>query len=200
MTIIDKNGVLESIEGKSLDFGCGAVKRYPDYVGVDALDYDTVDIVGDAFDVLEAIPDASIRAIYSEHFLEHIADVERMLAEFARVLQQDGTLDIIVPHFSNPYYFSDLTHKAIFGLYSLAYFSDAGYFRRTVPNYQRNFQFRLAGVRLGFKSARPFYGRHAVKTIIGKMVNLSRYTQEFYEENLAYIMPCYEIQYTLKKK
>lgn len=200
MTIHDKKRSLDQIHGKSIELGCGDRKLDRHSVGIDSLDYADVDIVGDVFDVLELIPDSSIRSVYSAHFMEHLGDIERLVGEMGRILMPGGTVHTIVPHFSNPYYFSDSTHKAFFGLYSMSYFSVPGYFRRGVPDYQRNLDFEIEGVDLVFKSARPFYVRHGLKKIWQVLFNLNTYMKEFYEENFAYIIPCYEIHYHLVKR
>jgi ubiquinone/menaquinone biosynthesis C-methylase UbiE len=199
VAIRDKTGALRRLSEAKLDLGCGPRKRAPDYIGIDLLDYEDVDIVGDAADILRQMPNDTVEHIYSSHFLEHVDDVERLLAELARVLRPGGTLELIVPHFSNPYFWSDLTHKHGFGLYSLAYFASETPFKRKVPTYGRNLGFRLDQVTLHFKSPRPFYGRYALKRTLGAFFNLTRATREFYEENLAYILPCYEIKYLLTK-
>lgn len=199
MSIVDKTNALSRIQGASLDLGCGNLKRDKHSIGIDAIDYDAVDVVGDVFEVLERIPESSITSIRSEHFLEHIADVPRLVTEMARVLQPGGKLDITVPHFSNPYYYSDLTHKSVFGLYTLSYFAAESPFRRAVPHYDRTLQFRIERVDLEFKSTPPFFLRHGFKKMLQCVFNATSYLQELYEENFCHIFPCYEIRYQLTK-
>ena len=50
-------------------------------MGVDVLDYPSVDVIGDAFDVLAAVPDSALAALYSSHFFEHVEDVQRLLGD-----------------------------------------------------------------------------------------------------------------------
>lgn len=202
MNIVDKRGKLASINRNNnsvLELGCGNLKRLPDSIGIDSLDYDCVDIVGDVYDILSKIPDNSIQAIYSCHFVEHVVDFSTLIGEIARVLTVGGKLEIVAPHFSNPYYYSDHTHKNYFGLYTFSYFSKDLVLRRKVPNYQREPEFILEKVSLVFKSSPPFYIRHALKFIIGSFFNLNTYMKEFYEEFFCYIFPCYEIKYALTK-
>jgi len=197
--IIDKRKVLERINENSieiLELGCGARKRISGSIGIDILDYPAVDIVGDIFDVLEAFPAESVQKVHSSHFFEHVHDIPRLMSEVARILSKDGVLEITVPHFSNPYFFSDPTHKSFFGLYSMSYFAGNKYFCRQVPAYFLN-NFLLNKVNLVFKSAKPFYFRYGIKKIIGSIFNSCKFLQEFYEENLCYIFPCYEIKYIL---
>lgn len=198
----DKQGKLAqalSADSVELELGCGNHRYHPKAVGVDQLDYDCVDVVGDLFEVLGSIGDNTVDAIHSSHCFEHIANIPGLLDESTRVLKPGGILDIKVPHFSNPYFYSDLTHKSAFGLYSLSYFSSDSVLKRRVPQYQRNLSLKLNSVNLIFKSTRPFYVRHGIKLVLGKIFNLNTFTREFYEENLTYLFPCYEVQYLLEK-
>ena len=198
----DKRGVLarpNDLQRAVIELGCGSRKRYPGSIGIDAIDGDAVDIVGDALEVQRALPGGSARLVTSSHFLEHVADPGVMLDEMSRLLAPGGEIEIIVPHFSNPYYHSDPTHasKIGFGLYTMSYYARDPLFRRQVPGYVRRQQLTLKRVDLRFKSIRPFYGRHAIKRLVGPLFNSCRYLQELWEENLCYLFPCYEVRYVL---
>lgn len=203
MGIVDKNNVLgriDSLKDLSLELGCGNRKRHPDTICIDSLDYDCVDIVGNLYEVLKKIPDNKVSAVYSYHCFEHLEDVGALMEELARLMKSNGRLIVVTPHFSNPYYYSDVTHKTQFGLYSFSYLSEDSLFTRKVPTYHKVPMFDLSGVQLVFKSPRPFYGRWGIKKIFQFIFNLNRYLMEFYEENLCYIIPCYEIKYEMIKK
>ena len=122
-----------------------------------------------------------------------------LLQELERVVQVGGTLRVVVPHFSNPYFYSDYTHKQFFGLYSLSYLCHDDVLRRKVPAYRKRFAFSLRHVRLRFKSDRVFPVRRAIKHTCGLLFNLSTWWKEFYEENLCYLFPCYEVEYQLER-
>lgn len=181
-----------------LDLGCGPNKKNSNWIGIDKSYYPGVDLQGDIFDVLKELEDGSVDHIYSSHFFEHIEDVGKLVRESARVLKKRGTLKVIVPHFSNPYFFSDYTHKTFFGLYSFSYFAKESLFQRKTPMYNDlSDTLFLKDVRLVFKSTRPFYFRYAIKRFFGIIFNSSRYMQELYEENLSNLIGCYEIHFTL---
>jgi hypothetical protein len=202
MAIVDKKGVLQRLDFDhpiELELGCGDRKRVPHALGVDVLDYECVDIVGDILEVLALVPEGSVTAIHAHHVIEHIGDLSALMEALARVMQRGGTIYFVVPHFSNPYFYSDYTHKSFFGLYTFSYLTVDRLFQRKVPTYQRAMKFELAKVDLVFKSTRPFFARHALKAAIGMIFNLSRYTKELYEENFCYLFPCYEIRYQLKR-
>ena len=200
--VIDKLNILKSLDVNShidLELGCGQNKKNLNAIGIDLLDYDCVDIVGDIFDVLRQIPNGSVMNIYTYHFLEHVSEIDNLIKEMHRIISEHGKIHVVVPHFSNPFYYSDLTHKVSFGLYSFSYYSDSK-LKRKVPNYGNKALFRQDTVRLKFKSYPPRYIRHSVKKVFEYIFNMNKYMQEFYEENLVYIFPCYEVSFTLSKK
>ncbi len=112
--MIDKHLVLSMLAERSpvtLELGCGPRKRYAGSIGIDAFDYEGVDLVADAAEALGAFPDASADLVTSSHFLEHVPDVGRLLDEMARVVRVGGRIEVVVPHFAHPYYSSDPTHS-----------------------------------------------------------------------------------------
>lgn len=199
MAIIDKRDCLAQLQGATLELGCGNFKRHPEAIGIDALDHECVDIVGDVYAVLEEVPAASVRAVYSYHFFEHIKDLPRLMDLLACVIQPGGLLSVVVPHFSNPYYYSDYTHRGFFGLYSFSYLVSDKIHRRKVPTYGREIGFELSRAELIFKSSPPFYVRHGVRKAFQIVFNLNRYTRELYEENFCYLFPCYEIRFEMRR-
>jgi len=200
MTFQDKSAILARVKGGevvALELGCGPRKRHPDAVGVDALDYPGVDLVGDVFAVLAAFPDASVSTVHAYHFLEHVSDLDRLLAELARVMTPNAVMDVEVPHFAHPYFYSDPTHHRFFGLYTFCYLARSSLFRRGVPMYGRAPAFELTDVRLDFDS--PFPIRGVLRRTVGRVFNLSRWMQEFHEENLCYLLPAYQLRYLLRR-
>jgi len=199
----DKQEFIQSLDGSKmvcLELGCGNRKRVEGAIGIDQLDYPCVDIVGDVRAILSNFPDQSVDAIYSFHFLEHVSDFSGLLKEMERILKTGGKLEAVVPHFSNPYYYSDPTHKTAFGLYTLDYFCADTKFVRKVPVYGRPLGFDVQRVDLVFKAARPFYFRYTVKRIFGLIFNSCNYMRELYEDVFCYLIPCYEIKYQLIRK
>lgn len=197
-TWIDKHGLLDNAQAATLELGCGAQKQVQGSVGIDSIDYPAVDIVGDALAVMRAIPDCTIAAIHASHFLEHLEDPLPLLVECGRVLQGSGDLFVTVPHFSNPHYYSDPTHRTQFGMYTFSYWVDTDRFRRRVPSYGMMLPFQLVDLKLGFRSDYARL-RSGLKKVVGAVINSMPRCQEFYEENLVYLFPCYEIRLHLRR-
>jgi len=191
---------INSNEKVVLELGCGNRKKVKNSITIDEIDYPNVDICGDIFEVLGLIPDSTIDEVHSFHFIEHISDVSFLIEELARIVKGNGIVGFTAPHFSNPYYYSDPTHKTFFGLYTFCYYSDCSLFSRKVPTYNVDIKFNLEKVNLNFKTDRSFFIRKRVKYVIGMLFNFSSYAQEFYEDSLCYIFPCYEIHAILRRK
>jgi predicted SAM-dependent methyltransferase len=202
MPVIDKHNFLQTLPRNTgsftLDIGCGPRKRNPGYIGIDALDFEGVDLVGDVFEVLKEFPNGCVDAVFSAHFFEHIPGVDKLLIENGRILKPGGKVKIIVPHFSNPYFYSDYTHRNFFGLYSMSYLATENLFKRKVPQYQVDTVFQVTNVYMRFQS--PFYIRSLFYRLYGKLINCSYYLKELYEENFSRLVYCYEIEYDLVKK
>lgn len=181
-----------------LDLGCGPGKKNPTWIGIDALDYKGVDIVGDVFEILEIFPEQTVDEVHSYHFFEHISDVPRLLELLQRIIKSNGKIVIVVPHFSNPYFYSDYTHKNFFGLYSFSYLSKDEIFKRKVPNYNIETGLYLHKVDLHFAS--PFRYKRPFKKLYQYFFNFTNGLKEFYEETCCYTFPCYELKYILVKK
>ena len=200
--MIDRNGLVDEIKmtGKMIDveLGCGENKKHADAIGVDVLDLPGVDLVGDVYEVLNNLPDNCVNHVWSYHFLEHVDNVSLILNELARVCASNASVDFVVPHFSNPFFYSDPTHQKTFGLYTFSYYCVDEIFTRTVPKYGYDPKFKITSVRLVFKSYRPNYVRHAFKKIVESIVNVSAWFMELYEEQFCYFAPCYEIHYSLE--
>lgn len=200
--VVDKTGALKRAAqspGVTLELGCGERKRRADAIGIDHRDLPGVDLVGDVFDALADLPDGCAAEVTSSHFVEHVPELPRLLQELARVLQPGGRLEIVVPHFSNAYFYSDYTHRQPFGLYSLSYLARDPIHRRRVPHYEAPAPLTLREAELVFRSPKAFPVRRLLRRPLNWLVNASTWSREAYEENLCWLLPCYEIRFELTR-
>ncbi len=196
---IDLPSLLANGQPVVLDLGCGRMKK-PGRIGIDALDLDGVDVVANIDEGLPFFPDQSVDEIHSTHFLEHVSNIEDVLCEMARVLKPTGKVHAYVPHFSNPHYYSDYTHKTFFGLYTLDYFSDGeSAFSRRVCCYSSRVRVKVVSRRLIFGSRIKLV--HYPKKALQMLVNARPGCQEFYEESLCWVLPCLglELVFSLRR-
>lgn len=200
MTYRDKNDLIAKrlkVGFLSIELGVGQKKFDATSIGVDVIDGPACDVVGDAIEVLGSLPDSCVESVYASHFIEHIESVHELLSSLVRVCIKGAKIIIIAPHFSNPFFYNDPTHKATYGLYTFAYYAQSSLFRRTIPSYSRINGLVLIGATIYFSSYPPNYVRHGIKKIAQYVVNSSGWTQEFYEEALCWLFPCYEVKYEL---
>jgi ubiquinone/menaquinone biosynthesis C-methylase UbiE len=182
---------------KIVELGCGLNKRFKDSIGIDLLDHPNVDIVDDCYSALKTFDSESVDYIYSYHFLEHCDCFKELLIECQRVLKLGGIFECTIPHFSNPYYYSDYTHINFFGLYTFEYLCEIQYFKRKVPNYGK-IGFKTENVSLGFRADRPFYLSYAFRKLLF-IFNFTPFMQEIYEWHFSSLVKCSEITFKLKK-
>lgn len=192
---IDLEEVLAGPAPVVVELGCGnkpAPLSEDGRIGIDLVDLPHVDIVANLEEGLSFLPDASVDKLYARSLFEHINNFDRLLTEVIRVLKNDGVCHLMVPHFANPYHYSDPTHVRFFGLYSFFYYShEKHHFRRQVPTFYTESRLEIISLKLKFRS--PFKGRKWWKRLHEKLFNLTPWMQEFYEENLCYLFPCYGI-------
>ena len=181
-----------------LELGCGSDKLDPHAIGIDLLRSPAVDIVGDARTVLDGLAEGSVDEIFSTHFLEHVSDARGMLEACARVLRPGGMFRAVIPHFSNPFFYSDPTHDRPYGLHTFSYLVAESFTNREVPQYEAPLPFRYSNATFVFKSTRPHYVRHGFKQL-RRVFNLNTWMKELFEENWTWIFPAYEVEYELER-
>lgn len=198
--MLDKRNLIPQfaqLDNIVLDLGCGPLKKNKTWIGIDILDSEGVDIVGDVYEIINAMPDQSIDEVHAYHFFEHVPDVPGLLVALSRVLKKTGFIKVVVPHFSNAYFYSDYTHKTFFGLYSFSYLVKDNLLQRRVPNYNVNTGLQLKSVFLHFKS--PLLINRPFRKVWQLLFNSSTLMKEWYEDSWSGSFPCYEIEFVLVK-
>jgi SAM-dependent methyltransferase len=181
--------------GLRLDLGAGITPREGFYA-VDKYEGPKTDIVADLSQPLVRLPDNSVSHIYSRHTLEHVENMLLLMSEIHRVCTPDAEVEIIVPHFSNVYGYSDPTHVRLFGIYSMFYFSPEEHQpKRKVPSYYTSAHFRVMSIEIGFYH----YGLidFLLVPLLSRWVNSSFGRQEFYERRLSSRFHAWQIRFFL---
>lgn len=198
MKILD-NSISEDIQsGKllRLDIGCGPCPEKGFY-GVDFVELPGVAIYADLNEGLAPIPDNSVSDVVSSHCMEHISNFVPLMKHIHRIVVPNGTIRITVPHYSNPFGYSDPTHVRFFGLYTMLYFvpQDRQKLKRKVPAFYFDFNFDVKSVKI------EFYRENVIDKIFANIMerfmnkNLDRLHS--YERYLANIYPARQITYTM---
>ncbi len=178
-----------------LHLGAGET-QHEGFYNLDIEELPGIDIVADLNENLSLIPDKSVSDIYSRHVFEHISNLIGLMSEIHRISAPDAKITIIVPHFSNPNYYSDPTHVRFFGLYSMHYFQNReDQIGRSLPSFYCTTRFKILDLKFNFYRT-SLFDRLTVP-IFKALVNLNFTTQAFYERRLSWIFPAWEIRYTI---
>jgi hypothetical protein len=182
--------------GLRLNLGSGE-RHLPGFFNLDCVRHTNPDILADLNAPLSELPDNSVEAIYARHTLEHVERLLELLGELHRVTRPGGRLDIIVPHFSNPYGYSDPTHVRFFGLYSFHYFcAAADQPRRKVPNFYSPVRFRVESIR--FNLLKESAAEKVSRAILQPFINRGVGWLDWYERRLCRLFPVNDVRYVLR--
>jgi hypothetical protein len=187
---------IESGVGLKLNLGSGE-RRLAGFYNLDCVEVTSPDILADLNEPLSALPDDSVEEIYARHTLEHVGRFLELMGEIHRVTRPGGRVEIVVPHFSNPYGYSDPTHVRFFGLYSFYYLSNrADQPRRKVPNFYTPIRFRVESVRFNLLKESP--AEKAGRALLQPLINRGVGWLDWYERRLCRWLPVNDVQYVLR--
>ena len=102
---------------KILDVGCGWNKT-PGAIGIDSNPKAHADVVHDLEDVPYPFSDNEFDEIICRHVIEHVPDVMALVTELYRIAKPGAHITIVTPHYTNPDWATDPTHKNHFNSYS----------------------------------------------------------------------------------
>lgn len=106
-----------------LDVGCGWNKT-PGAIGIDANPKTHADVIHDLGSIPYPFPNNEFDEIVCRHVAEHVPDVMSFVAELHRIARPGARIKITTPHYSNPDWATDPTHRNHFNSYSFNCFID----------------------------------------------------------------------------
>lgn len=186
-----------------LNLGCGNLRK-PGYIGIDKSPTVDSDFKCDVQEFISEIPNGCVKAIYSRMFFEHLSgeQLENLLKHIDRVLVKGGTLEVTVPHFTNPYQYADPTHRSVFAVHSFDYFCEKTSHFRKVPSYCRIEGWVLKKTKVKFV---PFFRGikgipfPSICDLLNVVVNSSQVLIELYERYLSPLFSIYEVTFIISK-
>ncbi|MFN2453226.1 MAG: methyltransferase domain-containing protein [Pyrinomonadaceae bacterium] len=106
---------------KILDVGCGR-NKHPGAVGMDINPATDADVIHDLGIVPYPFPDDEFDEVVSNHVIEHVPDPMMFVAELYRITKSGGRIKLLTPHYTNPDWPNDLTHRNHLNSYSFQNF------------------------------------------------------------------------------
>ncbi|HLF28880.1 MAG TPA: methyltransferase domain-containing protein [Anaerolineae bacterium] len=181
-----------------LDVGCGNAK-ISGAIGIDFNPLTAADIVHDLNVYPWPLADSTFDRIVCSHIVEHVADLIRFMEEIHRIGQPGARVEIVTPHFSNRFSYTDPTHVRHLSLFSFDYFVQPAVFRPALisralethsPLAEFYSQARFNKVRAHLRFARPFR--------LTGIQRLANRFPAFYEAYWAFIFPARDLYFTLR--
>ena len=179
----------QSGEKRILDVGCGR-NKYPGAIGLDSNPRTDADVIHDLGIIPYPFADSEFDEIICRHVIEHVPDVMAFVTELYRIAKPGGRITIVTPHYSNPDWPSDPTHRNHLNSYSFNCFVDE---RQLFPFYTE----------VKLKPIRTFVSLANLWRVLGLefIVNLDqrwpglRFTRKFWEFYLSTIFRGKELQF-----
>ncbi|MGH9406138.1 MAG: hypothetical protein ACRD3D_09935 [Terriglobia bacterium] len=163
-----------------LDIGCGKHKQDPRAIGLDRERGSAADLVCELGRFPWPVRDGCAGRIFLSHFLEHQADILRVMREVRRISEAGAEIIIVTPHYSSPDSYTDPTHRFHLGFHSFDYFERASF---------ENFTYNAGGFRI--LERRLTFGKNFLLDNLGRA--FASVSIEFYEKHLAWIFPARNI-------
>jgi SAM-dependent methyltransferase len=107
---------------KILDVGCGA-NKFEGAIGLDNNRRTAADVIHDLGVVPYPFPDDEFDLIVSRHVIEHVPDVMAFVGELYRITRHGGRIRLVTPHYTNPDWATDPTHRNHFNSYTFNTFT-----------------------------------------------------------------------------
>jgi SAM-dependent methyltransferase len=172
---------------KILDVGCGANKT-AGAIGLDNNPKTAADVIHDLGTVPYPFPDNEFDKVVSNHAVEHVPDLMAFIVELYRITRPGGRIKLITPHYTNPDWASDPTHRNHINSYTFNTFMP----ERAVFDFYTDVRLRPVSTYVSLLGLWKALG-------IEFFVNLDQYapgfrfTRKFWEHYLSYIFRGKEI-------
>jgi len=104
-----------------LDVGCGQ-NKFAGAVGIDSNPRSHADVIHDLGVFPYPFKNDQFDEIICRHVIEHLPDVMTFVTELHRITKPGGRIRIVTPHYTNPDWATDPTHRNHFNSYSFTCF------------------------------------------------------------------------------
>lgn len=174
---------------KILDVGCGA-NKHPGAIGLDNNPRTSADVIHDLGDFPYPFADNEFDQIVSNHVIEHVPDVMGFISELYRITKSGGRIKLLTPHYTNPDWASDPTHRNHFNSYTFNVFIPD---RQLFPFYTT---VHLKPVRV-YVSLANLWRAVGIEFLVNLDQKSPRYRffRKFWEQYLSYILRGKELQF-----
>ena len=174
---------------KILDVGCGA-NKYEGAIGLDNNPRTAADVIHDLGQVPYPFPDNEFDLIVSRHVIEHVPDVMSFIGELYRITKNGGRIRLVTPHYTNPDWATDPTHRNHFNSYSFNTFTP----ERAVFDFYTEIQLKPVQTKVTLLNLWRALGIEFIVNLDQKAAKL-RFLRKFWEHYLSNIIRGKELHF-----
>jgi SAM-dependent methyltransferase len=174
---------------KILDVGCGANKT-AGAIGLDNNPRTAADVIHDLGDIPYPFPDNEFDLVVSNHVVEHVPDVMAFISELHRITRPGGRIKLLTPHYTNPDWANDPTHRNHINSYTFNTFM-AG---RQVFDFYTDVQLRPVSTHVSLLNLWKILGVQFFVNLDQRAPRL-RFLRKFWEQYLSNIMRGKELRF-----
>ena len=175
-----------------LDIGCGT-NKVPGAVGMDVNPRTAADVIHDLDDLPYPFADDEFDEVIGRHVIEHVRDPMAVMSELHRITRAGGMVKLVAPHWTNPDFATDLTHRNHLNSYSFRNLTDD----RAVFPFYTNVRFRQLTARVTILNLWKLTGLEYLINLDNRFPRL-RFIRKFWEQYLNAVMRGKEIYFELE--
>jgi SAM-dependent methyltransferase len=175
-----------------LDIGCGA-NKIAGAVGMDVNPRTAADVIHDLDDLPYPFADSYFDEVIGRHVIEHVRDPLAVMCELHRITRGGGRVRIVVPHWTNPDWATDLTHRNHLNSYSFRNLTQ----ERAVFPFYTDVRFRQLAARVTLLKVWKIFGLEFFINLDHRFPSL-RFMRKFWEQYLNAIARGKEIHFELE--
>ena len=175
-----------------LDIGCGT-NKIEGAVGMDINPRTAADVIHDLDDLPYPFADSSFDEVVGRHVIEHVKDPMAVMGELHRITRPGGLIKLVAPHWTNPDFATDLTHRNHLNSYSFRNLTED----RAVFDFYTDVRFRQRDVRVTVLNLWKLLGLEFLINLDRTSPRL-RFLRKFWEQYLNAVMRGKEIYFELE--
>ncbi len=174
---------------KTLDVGCGDNKM-EGAIGLDNNPRTAADVIHDLGVIPYPFPDNEFDLVVSNHVVEHVPDVMAFIGELYRITRNGGRIRLLTPHYTNPDWANDPTHRNHINSYTFNTFMPG----RRVFEFYTDIQLKPVRTYVSLAELWRLLGFEFLVNLDQRMPSM-RFMRKFWEQYLSYIFRGKELQF-----
>jgi len=174
---------------KILDVGCGTNKT-EGAIGLDNNPHTAADVIHDLGEFPYPFADNEFDLVVASHVVEHVPDVMAFIGELHRVTKAGGRIKLLTPHYTNPDWANDPTHRNHINSYTFNTFLPG----RAVFDFYTNIELKPLKCYVSLAILWKVLGIELLVNLDQKWPSM-RWTRKFWEQYLSNIIRGKELQF-----